>query len=378
MADSTTIAEFNRDLIKWVSRTNNLLGIIEIFVTFLADAPIEARLVALAGFAVAFVWIKVLAREASQSPKGLERRARIRLSLLIGSYALGTAILVLFNPADLSTAFWFVVAVIGVLSTVELSVLLHGGKVGGHEWITRPQLYMATIQYVLGAVVIGVSGALVGIATVRFREGESIVAGTLVFQAAWIAAVGLSVLIARPAVISLTTSSTGIVLVGFGLASLVGGDIFFGAGVLALAVAAMVIGLSLHFEKHSTLAFAIGALATTFHVFASFWQQQFGFALVLGALAAALAVRAIVSALYPEVGGLSRFSNDDRPWPAWRHMVTGLLFLVISGVVVLWFASLLNSHIGAAFFAIAGAGAASLFVGVVLIVTGVRRALGTR
>jgi len=371
--DRTLVKEFSKKFTKSLLGGQGAVSLLGIVVS-IADDNVIVRVVAAIALAMSIAGFFAVDRLSRvHSAKLARSRVRAALVLLVLTYAAGTGLVVWFGPVDVAPVIWGGIGLFGILATVELAVLVRTASLPDTQWADTPQLFVVALHWLLGAAVLGVAGGLVGLASAYFRDDLPFVGITILVEAAWIVGLGLTVLFARPAVIALASSSTGVVLLGFGLASLRGGDELFGAGIIGLGVAAIVLGVAIYLRRFLATAYLVATVASAFHAFASFRQAEVGLGIALCFLAAILGVLVYLAFAAPEVGGLSRYANDLRPWRVRRYFLWTIPFVAVLCAVSLWESRLLGGGADAGVLAVAGLSAGSAFAIIVLVTAGIRR-----
>jgi hypothetical protein len=135
---------------------------------------------------------------------------------------------------------------------------------------------------------------------------------------------------------------------------MIGGDLLFGVGVTGLGGAAIFFGIVIYFRRLMTWAYLFGFLLAAFHTFASLAQHEFGLAIAVGFVSLTLGLLVGTNFVAPEVGGLSRFANQTRPWSSRRYFFTSLPFIALLLLVIIWETQLVSIGVQAGVAAVGG------------------------
>ncbi len=177
-------------------------------------------------------------RSAAAVRRGGSRALRAMTWLLIVGYVGLVAVLTTYGR-DLPWFLW-IALVIWVIGMLGLTIMQSRAEnLLSDNARPRAEFGFYTALFIVGVGLLGLGAATIGVAVNALRRGDWFIFATVGVEAVAIVLVGALVLTARHIVVALGLLGLGIVAVGFGVGSIVGGDALFGSGVVTVGGATL-------------------------------------------------------------------------------------------------------------------------------------------
>lgn len=333
---------------------------------------------------VGFVMVgltRLLLRRLAKSRSAAARRAgnpalRVMAWLLILGYVGLVAVLTTFGR-DLPWFLWialvvWVIGMLGLTITQTRTEDLLSGRAR-----PRAEFGFYTSIFVIGVGLLGLGAATIGVAINALRAGSWFVFATVGVEALAIAGVGALVLTARHIVVALGLLGLGIVVVGYGVGSIIGGDALFGAGVVTVGGATLLAAAATARlrDPWTAIAYFVTGAACLFAAFASWQQEEWVLAFAFGLVGAVLCAATVfaLSITDKNMASLFRFPANQKVWSMRRYAVVTVSAAVAVAIASAWVANTWRDGRGPGLFAVGGIALGLLAVEVALIVALTRR-----